>query len=114
MTQPHHSIAVERTLPHGAILWPALRSSEETRGKPLCDPPIMRRNRKINIYKGVRRREPFPNRRQVTVAVNDPFVPAQDFAMARQVLLIRDLPAIFSFRTISSTSELDYVQRVKW
>src|ERR1700688_3179941 len=106
MAQPNHAIAIERTLPNWAVLRPALRILEQTRGEALRDPPVMRHNGQVDVYEGVRRGEPLPHRRQTAETVDNPLVPAQDLTMDRHVLLIRKPAAIFLGRAISPASEL--------
>ena len=91
MTEPNHAVAVQSAAPHWAILWPALRSFEKTLDEALCDPPVMRKEREVNVNKRISCRKPVPSRGDTAKAVNDPLVSAEEVCVYLQVLVMWNL-----------------------
>ena len=79
MTGPEHAVAVQRAAPHGAVLGPALRGTNQAFDEALGNPPGMGQKRQVDVDERIRRGEPLPGRDEAAEAVDDPAIPLEEY-----------------------------------
>src|SRR5262245_66380817 len=83
------AIAAKRAAPQRTIFWPTFGVCEQPFDQALSYPAVMNQKRQIDVDQRIGGREPLPRESRAAEAIDDPFIPAQQFSVRRCEFLLR-------------------------
>ncbi len=93
VTQPEHTIAVDRATEYWTALRPPFRVYKEALRQALRHPQEVHEQRQIDVDKRVRAGETLPSRLDAAKAINNPCVTLQQLRVRLQIFVVRNFAA---------------------
>src|SRR5688500_9020909 len=78
MAEPNHTVRLHTAAPNRTTFGPALWCAKNSLKKSFRYPPVVSRQRQVDVNQRVSRRESLPGGRHAAVAVNDPLTLPQE------------------------------------